>query len=700
MAYLWQKGKTVVSHLRVKGYGLDPLVTKLRVAALFRAARLEQDWLPPSAILCIRHLPDPLPGALSLGGDQLRPSPAWERAFAVAVRSKYERAVSPARGGVTAETEAVIFSDRSELLACLAQDWCEERIAAQWWWRSLLKVKDDSACVVRAWVESPEYVPAALQHLAVKGGLTPFAWVLSPADALTLLAGITRSFMLPELQDALGTGLRGGQSAPTYKPEAATDSNGRPPLAVRLTEFQFATGEGMMPLPPWQRLVPESLDPALGRERQCLLGVGLTLRRATTAVRTPAFAHAVLRWLKASDAAQRGALPAVALAGSDAGTLPAAGAPRARAGEASAEQAQEPTASRLNPQTSPPPDAYAATTFASELGALTGAYRGQTEPHTSATPRPQFASPPPRRTEREDVREQTLARERSEAGTEVFKQEERLAAHGRPLGPGAQTAAASETPAAPAVLFDAQIETAFGGVFYLINLGLFLNLYADFTSPLEVQAALPVFDFVALLGERLVGERIKADPVWLLLARLAGRDGRAQPGEDFLSPADWRIPAEWLEPFSGDGLWRWTADGGRLCVRHPEGFMILDAPPPAGVAPAQHLAREMETYRARAAFTLRRGRVDSTGRAEGLTWWLENLLAYVRARLRRALGTKEAESAAHMLCVRQARALVTPTHLDVVFPLAALPVEIRLAGLDRNPGWVPAAGRFIAFHYE
>jgi hypothetical protein len=25
---------------------------------------------------------------------------------------------------------------------------------------------------------------------------------------------------------------------------------------------------------------------------------------------------------------------------------------------------------------------------------------------------------------------------------------------------------------------------------------------------------------------------------------------------------------------------------------------------------------------------------------------------------------------------------------------------VRLAGLDRDPGWVPAAGRRVAFHYE
>ena len=36
---------------------------------------------------------------------------------------------------------------------------------------------------------------------------------------------------------------------------------------------------------------------------------------------------------------------------------------------------------------------------------------------------------------------------------------------------------------------------------------------------------------------------------------------------------------------------------------------------------------------------------------------------------------------------------------DLTLSLADLPIELRLAGLDRDPGWVPAAGRYIAFHF-
>ena len=78
--------------------------------------------------------------------------------------------------------------------------------------------------------------------------------------------------------------------------------------------------------------------------------------------------------------------------------------------------------------------------------------------------------------------------------------------------------------------------------------------------------------------------------------------------------------------------------------------------------------------------------------------WLTDLLPHIRARLHLALGIDD--DLAEVLLHHDAKVTITPTHLDVFFPLADHPIEIRLSGLDRNPGWVPAAGRFIAFHYD
>src|SRR4029453_19226509 len=48
-----------------------------------------------------------------------------------------------------------------------------------------------------------------------------------------------------------------------------------------------------------------------------------------------------------------------------------------------------------------------------------------------------------------------------------------------------------------------EIETDFGGVFYLLNAALQLGLYGDFTTPMQPGLALPVWDFLALVGGEL-----------------------------------------------------------------------------------------------------------------------------------------------------------------------------------------------------
>jgi hypothetical protein len=65
-----------------------------------------------------------------------------------------------------------------------------------------------------------------------------------------------------------------------------------------------------------------------------------------------------------------------------------------------------------------------------------------------------------------------------------------------------------------------------------------------------------------------------------------------------------------------------------------------------------------------------------------------------------ALGLTDPAAAARLLCVHRARVFVTATRVDIVLSLAELPIAVRLAGLDRDPGWIPAAGRSVAFHFE
>jgi hypothetical protein len=42
----------------------------------------------------------------------------------------------------------------------------------------------------------------------------------------------------------------------------------------------------------------------------------------------------------------------------------------------------------------------------------------------------------------------------------------------------------------------------------------------------------------------------------------------------------------------------------------------------------------------------------------------------------------------------------SPSHLDLIINERYVRLDLRLAGLDINPGWLPWLGRVVSFHYE
>ena len=202
----------------------------------------------------------------------------------------------PARLGeaVPAHAEAVLFADYAELLACLAADWCAGNIATHWWWQNLCKGAEVARVVLRTWLEAPAYIPAALQHLAGRGIVVPFVRAVGTDVARALVHNMTQHFALPEIQTALDAPLAaspqhvGGAGSPAQT--AARSLPGGTP----------STGRPVMPPAPWHAWVPESTTGALAIEQQCVLGIGLMLQRAPTALRAPSFALAVRQWYQAT----------------------------------------------------------------------------------------------------------------------------------------------------------------------------------------------------------------------------------------------------------------------------------------------------------------------------------------------------------------------------------------------------------------
>jgi hypothetical protein len=277
----------------------------------------------------------------------------------------------------------------------------------------------------------------------------------------------------------------------------------------------------------------------------------------------------------------------------------------------------------------------------------------------------------------------------------------RAASPTRHATPAPAFAGALDAPPRFAASLPQAIETELGGLFYLLNLATFLGLYGDFTTPQEPGIALSPWDFVTLLGQALIGRPRPRDPVWSLLAGLAGRPPGVRPGAGFRAPAVWRVPGAWLKPFAHEGTWRWSASGGTLRIIHPRGFPVT-AVPRSEVSERVQLAHELRRLPrvlGPSAFAAHRAALPPEPRRP-LSRWVTRLAAYADARLRVALGLGDEDRVAQALFRCRARVLSTHTHLDVVLRLSELPLAVRFAGLDRTPGWMPAAGQFVTFEFE
>src|SRR5262245_5518954 len=497
--------------------------------------------------------------SLRSSGLDHRSTAEMERALNESIASLIASAARPLDESAPENARAVIFRDRAELMACLARDWRQGRVYERWWWRALFACSemvrpggglsgDPARLVVNVWVEAPQYIPAALEHLATNRELIHFARNLNHEDARAMLQAIVRCFALTGLQTIL----------PGFEERAVS-------IAPMIES-------------PWRRWVPKMMSAGIGREQQCLLGIGLMILRAPAMARSTAFAQAVSAWRLGS-----------------ADSCPDA---KSTVDEKTFERGS------LNPW----PELEESPRDAKEYAGISTMM--DTPPAESITPVP---SPV--------LIEPVLIGDGPDTPAGPSSNEVALGEAGVDAIAGSD----SETP----IIYELRIETEFGGLFYLINLAIFLGLYSDFTDPTrtgflpaefaQTEFDLPLWDFLALAGRWFVGDEIVSDPVWPLLARLSGRN--------------------------------------------------VDGEPDANLRPPDE------------------------------TLWAE-LMDRAQALLQSALGLDNAGEAPNLVCRSRATVEVTATHLDVKLSLADLPIAIRLAGLDRDPGWVPAAGRYIAFYFD
>lgn len=628
--------------------GFDPDVRGSVVRVLERSD-LRPTGMPPSAILIIRSFRTPSPGRLIASLRGVSPDLTWEKAAQDSLSDLYRHAACPAREAVPANAAAVLFAGQAEMLACLALDWTAGALSNRWWWRAIYGGVPDDRFVVREWIKHSGSIPAALEYLSRRRAIRMFATTLDRDDVDQLLSAIVVEFSLHDLRLVLDSVTHLHSQTEVFPDASQPVADDHRIGNVQLDPTALLSGPGI----PWTKWIAEIDVDGLEIGRQAFVGVGLMLCRAPAIVRSRAFAREVGGRFR-SEQTSKSLLSIRVLSKSGVSHGKAMSAPDKESSENRTLQLRSGMQPRL---------AARLLSREAEQAADFGALPAESE----------LTEVPPR-----------SSCDRHSAAIAHVEPES--------LPSFVQVSSGVSAP----VVSEEHIETELGGLFYLVNVAISLELYHDFTMPLSPGLRMPVWDFIELVGRRMLRAQFKRDPVWTFLAHLAGRADRESPGKYFDPPDEWRIPSDWLKPFSSRSIWTWSVNGGRLLVRHREGFYVLDIP--GRRDPEKLLHRELTVYNGTMNFVLRRGYLRPTAMLP-IERWLDWMVSFILARLRSAFGLSRNRDAVGRLLNHRAEVVAGDERIDINFILADLPIAIRLSGLDRDPGWVPAGGKIIAFHY-
>ncbi len=625
-----------------RGAGADGLQARRRLEHALGQVDWAPQGLPANAILFVKRM-------------TVVDAPAFAANASRALQLCADGARRPWLHADAAAADAIVFADATEMAACLVRDWLRGVAAERWWWREALRGLGAALWLRREVLARGEVlVPVAMRLIEATGTTSPGGAVLvewfsrlDNVEAQDASAALERAFAL------------------VHVPEIALPADGKPgwrvggetagPEEEQSRELEAGDESALHQL---ITTVPELLGTALNLPQRRLFAQVMALMRSPSWARTPQLARALSRIefaeLLAPNVGEAAAdTNAVGkTASSAANQVDFKGMELRRAKRIARRQTRIPgTSADANAQPPPP-----------KLPALNG-----TEPFGEA-------SWAPARPELTVVGESTpIIAER--------------------VVPTLASATVLPMPAR-------EVHTEFGGIFYLLNAALALGLYGDFTMPRAPGIALSPWDWLALVGERWFGPAFARDPVGPLLAALAGRRPSERPGKDFAAPALWAIDPAWLGPWGQVETVSVQATRSRLILRHPAGFILFDVPRNADVRPlmqarhlcaAQHSLRHAVPSHSRPAHA----RLPRPGRAR----WLACMLGYLHARLALTLGTEPGDDVPSLVCRHDARITTGAGEVDVALQLADLPLAIRIAGLDRDPGWIPAAGRAITFQF-
>lgn len=625
-----------IQHLVLQSGGGRAAADRLRIERLLGTVDLRPPELPPSAVLIVRQMQDPLPGKLATNQKVSWVNREWERQAREQLAELYRQAARPAYQVVPSGAQAVLFLDEGELLECLALDICQGQVQAHWWWQFALgkaaRLGLHAQALVERMVRQPPAAVSAIAWLASRGRAEEVLLALLPNQAGVVLRAVAGAFKLTAVE---------------FSPASSSKLSGLSKAAP----------------PPWETA---PAPPGFGRERAALLGLAIDLARRPEAVRSQAYQRQVSDWWQATGIEGIGHPPS--------GETPLRSVfPAAIEGTRDGSIAKDHADDPRQGSTGRLPEAETkSVSMPAELRKLQEIIpKANTDPRgQELQPGPAFVAqqssqpnPDGKRMESEPI-EQPAESASTPSQVDSQKKVTPDAADERLLVASQAVANLLEEvqPAAEESLANG-ISTELGGVLYLINMMAVLDLPECFESGWLLASQVGAWGTLEALGRELLGDEYPArreDPLWTALRSFDGRPAQEPPG--FRLP--WRRPRR-IPDFNFPPRW-------------------LDGLPKLHLRPLTR-AWQRSIRQAYPPF---------------LAGWLVCVLPFLDARLRLALRLSPRASLPQALLLVPGRIYFTSSNLDLIISLEAISLRARMAGLDCDPGWVPEFGRFFRFHFE
>jgi hypothetical protein len=600
----------------------------------------------------------------------LRIDSIWERAVQNILTVVYSHAARPIQGYLPSQAEAILFADEGEMIACLALDMVRGEAWNRWWWKLILRGLPsptlDSLKMLLC--RNALYLPAALHYLVAWEQAIGVINTLSPEQALTVLSAMSTKHEIIDLvtyllqpKKSLGHDVQAFSTLPpdAHKPEEGTSQSGDP-------FFPQQPDTPSIPKMPWEKWLPSTFAlKSLGKERECLLGVGLSLYHEPAQARTHIFLQALHNWW--IDQERR-----VVELDPDLDTDT-----QIRSVEASKTDLALDDPIRVSVTKSGSSSEidipYPVDEFSQEVGSIpatevlnskNNAEPGETESLTASGNREQVGD---KNQQTANNGQRTLLPSSGQAtdnGPFYQAQDKRQI-----TDPSTKLSAGNGQQATDnGQLLREGVDTQLSGILYLINLMRRLDLPACFEKEWGLASQVGAWGVLEVLGRGLLGqgyEHLAEDPIWKALAELDGREPGKLPEEAFRGSPDFHLPIIWI-----------NSDNIDLAKLSPK----LPGQPPVDNL-TNSLLKRLNPY---------------------LLRWLSLVLPYIRFYLQRALNPKGTEELdlAKTLLLHRGRLYVTSTHVDLVMRLDDISLPVRLAGLDCNPGWMADFGRVVQFYFK